>query len=106
MPAGSGLVFESQCSHDELALHYQNLIMTHFQEKEHLGVLTGSPITDMKIILLSGKAHQKHTEGGDFREATYRAIRQGLKKGESQLLEPYYDIHIQIPEEYFKSCFI
>lgn len=100
MPAGSGLVFESQCSHDELALHYQNLIMTHFQEKEHLGVLTGSPITDMKIILLSGKAHQKHTEGGDFREATYRAIRQGLKKGESQLLEPYYDIHIQIPEEF------
>lgn len=73
--------------------------MTHFQEIEHRGVLTGAPITDMKITLLAGKAHQKHTEGGDFREATYRAIRHGLKRGESILLEPYYDIHIQIPKQ-------
>ena len=84
--------------------------MTHFQEIEHRGVLTGAPVTDMKITLLAGKAHQKHTEGGDFREATYRAIRHGLKRGESILLEPYYDIHIQIPKEalsrvlYDKMC--
>ena len=99
LESGSGLVFESQCSTDTLPLHYQRLIMTHFQEIEHRGVLTGAPITDMKITLLAGKAHQKHTEGGDFREATYRAIRHGLKRGESILLEPYYDIHIQIPKE-------
>lgn len=97
LPLGSGLVFESQCSQDHLPLHYQRLILTHFQEKEHIGVLTGSPITDMKISLLDGKAHQKHTEGGDFREATYRAIRQGLKKAKSILLEPYYHCHIQVP---------
>ena len=99
LESGSGLVFESQCSTDTLPLHYQRLIMTHFQEIEHRGVLTGAPVTDMKITLLAGKAHQKHTEGGDFREATYRAIRHGLKRGESILLEPYYDIHIQIPKE-------
>lgn len=99
LESGSGLVFESQCSTDTLPLHYQRLIMTHFQEIEHRGVLTGAPITDMKITLLAGKAHQKHTEGGDFREATYRAIRHGLKRGESILLEPYYDIHIQIPKQ-------
>lgn len=99
LESGSGLVYESQCSTDLLAINHQRLILTHFQEIEHPGVLTGAPITDMKLTLLAGRAHPKHTEGGDFREATYRAIRHGLKRGKSILLEPYYDIHIHIPKE-------
>ena len=85
---GSGLKFDTNCQEYLLANNYQRLILSHLQEKEHLGVLTGSPITDMKITLVAGKAHLKHTEGGDFREATYRAIRQGLKTAKSVLLEP------------------
>ena len=97
LEVGSGLQFETDCSEDVLSRSYQRLILTHLQEKEHLGVLTGSPITDMKITLLCGKAHQKHTEGGDFREATYRAVRQGLKMAQSILLEPYYQFRLEIP---------
>lgn len=95
---GSGVIFESQVSEDVLDRHWQRLILTHLQEKEHIGVLTGSPITDMKITLVNGKAHQKHTEGGDFREATYRAVRHGLKKAQSVLLEPYYQFQLEIPQ--------
>lgn len=101
---GSGLQFESQCSEDILDKNYQRLIMTHLQEKEHLGVLTGAPITDMKITLIAGKAHLKHTEGGDFREATYRAIRQGLKSARSLLLEPYYQYQLDIPSQYMSKA--
>lgn len=97
LPQGSGLQFASKCSEDILEKHWQRLIMTHMEEKEHLGVLTGSPITDMKITLVTGRAHQKHTEGGDFRQATYRAIRQGLKKAKSILLEPYFHFQLMIP---------
>ena len=97
LEVGSGLQFETDCSEDVLSRSYQRLILMHLQEKEHLGVLTGSPITDMKITLLCGKAHQKHTEGGDFREATYRAVRQGLKMAQSILLEPYYQFRLEIP---------
>ena len=79
--------------------NWQRLILTHLEEKEHLGVLTGSPITDMEITLLTGRAHQKHTEGGDFRQATYRAVRQGLKKAETVLLEPYYSFRLEVPAE-------
>ena len=79
---GSGLQFFTAASEDQLDRNWQRLILTHLEEKEHLGVLTGSPITDMQITLLTGRAHQKHTEGGDFRQATYRAVRQGLKKSE------------------------
>ena len=96
---GSGLVFDSACSTDVLDLNWQRLIMTHLSEKQHLGVLTGSPITDMKITLLIGRAHLKHTEGGDFRQATYRAIRQGLMQAKSVLLEPWYDFTLIIPTE-------
>lgn len=96
---GSGLKFETKCSEDILSKNWQRLILTHLKEKEHKGVLTGSPITDMKITLVSGKAHNKHTEGGDFREATYRAVRQGLKEAESVLLEPYYDFYLELPEK-------
>lgn len=96
---GSGLVFDSKCSEDELDRNWQRLILTHLQEKEHLGVLTGSPITDMKITLIAGRAHLKHTEGGDFRQATYRAVRQGLKKAKSILLEPYYSFRLEIPAD-------
>ena len=96
---GSGLVFDSSCSTDVLDLNWQRLIMTHLSEKQHLGVLTGSPITDMKITLLIGRAHLKHTEGGDFRQATYRAIRQGLMQAQSVLLEPWYDFTLTIPTE-------
>ena len=96
---GSGLVFDSTCSTDVLDLNWQRLIMTHLSEKQHLGVLTGSPITDMKITLLIGRAHLKHTEGGDFRQATYRAIRQGLMQAKSVLLEPWYDFTLTIPTE-------
>lgn len=87
---GSGLQFFTAASEDQLDRNWQRLILTHLEEKEHLGVLTGSPITDMQITLLTGRAHQKHTEGGDFRQATYRAVRQGLKKAKTVLLEPYY----------------
>lgn len=94
---GSGLFFVSECKEDQLAKHWQNLILTHLKEKEHLGVLTGSPITDMKITLLNGRFHLKHTEGGDFRQATYRAVRQGLKMAKSILLEPYYQFEAELP---------
>ncbi|HEY8910950.1 MAG TPA: translation factor GTPase family protein, partial [Desulfosporosinus sp.] len=87
---GSGLQFEVECSEDSLSKSWQRLVLSHLEEKAHKGVLTGSGITDMKITLVSGRAHNKHTEGGDFREATYRAVRQGLKEAESVLLEPYY----------------
>ena len=91
---GSGLVFENNCQRNTLPINFQNLVMTHLQEIQHRGVLTGSPITDMKLTLVTGKAHLKHTEGGDFREATYRAIRQGLKRTKSVLIEPYYQFEM------------
>ena len=97
---GSGLSFESRCSEDSLDGNWQNLILSHLAEKQHLGVLTGSPITDMKISLIAGRAHPKHTEGGDFREAVYRAVRQGLMKAEIQLLEPWYEFRIEAPPEH------
>lgn len=96
---GSGMQFDSECSEDVLDRNWQRLVLTHLGEKEHKGVLTGSVITDMTITLTSGKAHLKHTEGGDFRQATYRAVRQGLKKAESVLLEPYYEFRIELPSE-------
>ena len=99
LPRGSGLVFESKCSEDVLDRNWQNLILLHLAEKEHLGVLTGSPITDMKITLAAGRAHLKHTEGGDFRQSTYRAVRQGLMQAESILLEPYYNFTLEVPTE-------
>lgn len=99
LPLGSGIICESDCSLDALALNWQRLVLTHLEEKVHKGVLTGSPITDVKITLLAGKAHQKHTEGGDFRQATYRAVRQGLMKAESVLLEPTFDFKIELPIE-------
>lgn len=94
---GSGLRFESVCREDDLDRNWKRLVLTHLEEKIHAGVLTGSPITDMKITLASGKAHIKHTEGGDFRQATYRAVRHGLRCAESVLLEPYYDYELEIP---------
>ena len=94
---GKGLVFASSCSEDMLDKNWQRLILTHLEEKAHQGVLTGSEITDMKITLIAGRAHQKHTEGGDFRQATYRAVRQGLMKAKSILLEPYYEFVLEIP---------
>ena len=96
---GSGITFESNLNESLLSRNWQRLIMTHLAEKEHKGVLTGSPITDIHFTLVAGKAHLKHTEGGNFREATYRAIRQGLKKAESVLLEPYYNFTLKIPSE-------
>lgn len=96
---GSGLQFELRCRDDDLDKNWQRLILTHLEEKTHKGVLTGSPITDMKIIVVSGKSHLKHTEGGDFRQATYRAVRQGLRCAESVLLEPYYDFELDVPSE-------
>lgn len=96
---GSGMQFAVNCSEDSLDRNWQRLILTHLKEKAHIGVLTGSPITDMKITLIAGRAHQKHTEGGDFRQATYRAVRQGLKMAESVLLEPWYEFHLEIPTE-------
>ena len=96
---GSGLHFASTCSEDVLDRNWQRLILTHLDEKEHRGALTGSAVTDMKITLLTGKAHQKHTEGGDFRQATYRAVRQGLRKAQSILLEPYYEFRMELPME-------
>lgn len=100
LPAGSGLQFGSDCSEDVLDRSWQRLILTHLEEKPHLGVLTGSPVTDMKITLASGKAHLKHTEGGDFRQATYRAVRQGLRTAGCVLLEPYYDYELELPSEF------
>lgn len=96
---GSGLQFASDCSEDVLDRNWQRLILTHLEEKEHRGVLTGSVITDMKITLVAGRAHLKHTEGGDFRQATYRAVRQGLRKAKSILLEPYYEFRLEVPTE-------
>lgn len=95
---GRGLVFENKCQRNTLPINFQNLVMTHLQEIRHRGVLTGSPITDMKLTLVTGKAHLKHTEGGDFREATYRAIRHGLKRTESLLLEPYYQFEMVVDQ--------
>lgn len=96
---GSGLQFGADCSEDVLARNWQRLILTHLEEKEHKGVLTGSAITDMKITLVGGRAHLKHTEGGDFRQSTYRAVRQGLRQAESVLLEPYYEFRLEVPME-------
>ncbi len=96
---GSGLQFFTHCSEDVLDRNIQHLILTHLEEREHVGVLTGSSITDMKITLLTGRAHLKHTEGGDFRQATYRAVRQGLKRARSILLEPYYQFTLEVPSE-------
>ncbi len=98
-PRGSGITFESQCHVDDLTINYQSLIRTHVFEKQHKGVLTGSALTDVHVTLLSGRAHLKHTEGGDFRETVYRAIRQGLMKAESVLLEPFYRFSITVPAD-------
>ena len=98
-PPGSGLRFAAACPEDELDRNWQRLILTHLMEKPHLGVLTGAPITDMKITLIAGRAHLKHTEGGDFRQATYRAVRQGLMRAESVLLEPWYRFRLEVPAE-------
>ena len=95
---GSGLQFASDVSVDRLALNWQRLILTHLEEREHAGVLTGSPITDMKITVAAGRAHAKHTEGGDFRQATYRAVRNGLMFAENILLEPWYSFALTVPE--------
>lgn len=100
LPRNSGLQFDTIVPEDNLERNWQRLILTHLEEKIHIGVLTGSPVTDMKITLAAGKAHLKHTEGGDFRQATYRAVRQGLRSAESILLEPYYDYELEIPSEY------
>ena len=103
LPEGSGLVFDTMCSENFLERNWQRLILTHLEEKQHLGVLTGSPVTDMKITLVSGRAHLKHTVGGDFREATYRAVREGLMfsslRGECVLLEPFYAFRLELPGE-------
>lgn len=96
---GNGLSFDTVCSEDVLDRNWQRLILTHLEEKKHLGVLTGSEITDMKITLLTGRAHIKHTEGGDFRQATYRAVRQGLRKAKSILLEPVYEYRLEVPAD-------
>ncbi len=98
-PAGSGLTFAADCGESGLEQSWQNLVLTHLAEREHKGVLTASPITDMKITLIAGKAHLKHTEGGDFRQATYRAVRQGLMQAESILLEPWYEFRLELPNE-------
>lgn len=103
LPQGSGMAYATVCSEDVLDRNWQRLILQHFQEREHLGVLTGSPITDMRITLLTGRAHLKHTEGGDFRQATYRAIRQGLmeakERGDCRLLEPWYGFRLEVPQD-------
>lgn len=100
LPQGSGLVFAADCPEERLALNWQRLILTHLAEKAHCGVLTGSPITDMKITVAGGRSHPKHTEGGDFRQATYRAVRMGLMNAQSVLLEPYYEFRIELPDEF------
>lgn len=99
LPFGSGLVFTTNCPTDRLRTNWQRLILSHLEERAHKGILTGSPITDMKITLIAGRAHPKHTEGGDFREATFRALRQGLMKSEPVLLEPVFDFTIELPED-------
>lgn len=99
-PRGSGISFESRCHVDTLSSNYQNLVRTHVFERVHRGILTGFPLTDVKVVLTAGRSHLKHTEGGDFREATYRAIRQGLEKAENLLLEPFYQFEITAPAEY------
>ena len=96
---GSGVVIDTQCSEDVLDKNWQRLIITHLLERDHRGVLTGAPITDIKITLVAGRAHQKHTEGGDFRQATYRAVRQGLRMAQSVLLEPYYKFRLEVPQQ-------
>ena len=96
---GSGCQFFTACSEDVLARNWQRLILTHLEEKEHIGVLIGSPLTDVQITILTGRAHAKHTEGGDFRQATYRAVRQGLRKARNILLEPYYEFRLEVPAE-------
>ena len=98
-PRGSGVQLATACSTDQLDLNWQRLIFTHLLERDHPGVLTGSPLTDVKITLLAGRAHEKHTEGGDFRQATYRAVRQGLMQAQSILLEPFYDFTLEVPAE-------
>ena len=100
MPEGTGIICATECPADTLALNWQRLVLTHLEERVHRGVLTGSPLTDVKITLTAGKAHLKHTEGGDFRQATYRAVRQGLMKAQSVLLEPTFDFRIELPTEY------
>lgn len=102
---GSGLVFDTNCKEDILEKNWQRLVLTHLAEKTHIGILTGSPITDMKITLIAGKAHSKHTEGGDFRQATYRAVRNGLAHAESILLEPIYEFTLEIPTENIGRAF-
>ena len=99
LPQGSGLQFGTRCPEDVLDRNWQRLILTHLQEKTHIGVLTGSPVTDMKMTLVSGRSHLKHTEGGDFRQATYRAVRQGLRSAGCILLEPYYDFTLELPSD-------
>ena len=98
-PRGSGMQFDTACHVDDLERNWQRLILGHLSERQHAGVLTGAPITDMKITLLAGRAHLKHTEGGDFRQATYRAVRQGLMQAKSILLEPWYDMHLEVPQD-------
>lgn len=100
LPRGEGMQFETDVSEDDLDLNWQRLIMTHLNERTHRGVLTGAPVTDMKITVIGGRAHTKHTEGGDFRQATYRAVRQGLMQATCRLLEPYYDYTLEIPDSY------
>lgn len=100
LPRGSGVQFSTRCSEDLLDRNWQRLILMHLSEKQHLGVLTGSPLTDVKIVLAAGRAHIKHTEGGDFRQATYRAVRQGLMNAESVILEPYYSFTLEVPSEH------
>lgn len=97
-PRGSGIILQTACREDDLDRNWQRLIMTHLKEKQHLGVLTGSPLTDVTITLMSGKAHLKHTEGGDFRQSTYRAVRQGLMQAKSILLEPWYSFRLEVPQ--------
>lgn len=99
LPPGSGMQYAADCREEVLGKNWQRLVLTHLEEKQHLGVLTGAPLTDMKITLIAGKAHLKHTEGGDFRQATYRAVRQGLMMGKSQLLEPWYSFRLEVPAE-------
>ena len=99
LPRGSGMQFAADCREEVLDKNWQRLVLTHLEEKQHLGVLTGSPLTDVKITLIAGRAHLKHTEGGDFRQATYRAVRQGLRRATSQLLEPWYAFRLEVPAE-------
>lgn len=99
LPPGSGMQYAADCREEVLDKNWQRLVLTHLEEKQHLGVLTGAPLTDMKITLIAGRAHLKHTEGGDFRQATYRAVRQGLMMGKSQLLEPWYSFRLEVPAE-------